>query len=336
MILVVTTEQVKDYLIENRSELERLLKGFGFTNISIRDNELRCSYTKDSNPTGTVIDLKTLRSTIFSKEITGDIYSLIEFKTKAKFLEIHKFLVKFCGLKDDSNSKVKKKFYGGFFASNYSFTKEVIYEESTLNKYENITSYRFYKDGVDSSTQRIFGVRYDNSTNRIIIPWRNELGELVGTTGRYNYEIKNEEIPKYLTLEKFQKGSYLFGLHIDQVRKTILEKDEVILTEAEKSPMKAFQMGIYNCVAIGSHSISERQMNTLKWLCNKVVIAFDEDVEEEILKRTAQQLKNKDFEVSYIYDEERKYLRRFQKESPLDLSGEKFQALYNQRVIFVE
>ena len=77
-------------------------------------------------------------------------------------------------------------------------------------------------------------------------------------------------------------------------------------------------------------------MSTLKWLCNKVVIAFDEDVEEETLKRTAQQLKNKNFEVSYIYDGERKYLRRFQKESPLDLSKDNFQTLYNQRVIFTE
>ena len=333
---MVATEQVKNYLIDNQDELVRLLTGFGFTNINIKGDELRCAYSKGSNPTATVVNLKTLKSTIFSKDVNGDIYSLIQFKTKANFSKVHKFLTNFCGLKDESTYNTKKKFYGGFFESNYSFSKEQVYEESTLNKYEDIKSYRFFEDGIDASTQRIFGVRYDNASNRIVISWRNEIGELVGTTGRYNYEIKNEEIPKYLTLEKFRKGNYLFGLHIEHIRKSILKEDEVIITEAEKAPMKAFQMGIYNCVAVGSHSISEKQMNSLNFLCKKIVIAFDEDVEENVLKEVAKQLKNKNFEVSYIYDAERKYLRRFQKESPLDLSKEKFQALYNQRVIFTE
>ena len=326
---------VKKFLFEHTEVLVTILKQVGFSNIKKNDSEIRCSHEKNSNPNGVHIYLsEKLISKIYTKDLDGDIYDLIIFKTKRSFKEVHNVLTKYCGL--SSNIKNKRKLFGGVFENNCTIKEESIYEDEILTKYEDITSYRFFEDGIDASTQRFFGVRYDNSTNRIIIPWRNELGELVGTTGRYNYEIKNEEIPKYLTLEKFQKGSYLFGLHIEQVRKAILEKDEVILTEAEKSPMKAFQMGIYNCVAIGSHSVSERQINMLKWLCNKVVIAFDEDVEEEILKRTAQQLKNKDFEVSYIYDGERKYLRRFQKESPLDLSKDKFQTLYNQRVIFTE
>lgn len=333
---MATTQEVKDYLIDNRDKLEKLLKGLGFESISIIGDELRCAYTKGSNPTATVVDLKTMRAKIFSQNVSGDIYSLIQFKTKLDFKKIHKLLTKYCGLNDDNNYKVKKKFYDGFFDSNYSFTKEVVYEESVLNKYEIAASYRFFKDGIDPSTQRIFGVRYDHDSSRIVIPWRNEIGELVGTTGRYNYDNDAERIPKYMTLERFRKGNYLFGLHVPQIRNEIFKKDEIILVEAEKSTMKAFQMGVYNCVAVGSHSLSTRQINTIKTFCENVVIAFDEDVEEDILKNTSSQLKSKNLNVTYIYDADRKYLRRFQKESPFDVGKEKFKMLYEQRVTFIE
>ena len=330
---MASTDEVKNYLLDNQDKLIELLKKMKYHNIVVNRNEIRCSYEPNSNPTGVRIDLKTLKAIIYTKDIYGDIYNLIQFKTNRSFKEIHQVLCKYCGLDQKTVPTVKKKFFGGFFLNNKGFEEDKIYEESILLKYEDIPSYRFYLDGISGSTQRRFGIRYDSTTKRIVIPWRNTLGELVGTTGRYNYEIINESVPKYLTLEKFRKGNFLFGIHDELIRKEIVKKNEVIIVESEKSVLKAFQMGVFNCVAVGSHSISDRQCKVMKEFCTNVVIAFDEDVSDESLSNTCTQL-SKDFEVSYIVDIERKFMRHFSKLSPLDLSKEEFLELYNNRIIF--
>lgn len=324
---------VKKFLFEHTEVLVTILEQVGFSNIKKNDSEIRCSHEKNSNPNGVHIYLsEKLISKIYTKDLDGDIYDLIIFKTKRSFKEVHNVLTKYCGL--SSNIKNKRKLFGGVFENNCTIKEESIYEDEILTKYEDITSYRFFEDGIDASTQRFFGVRYDNISNRIIIPWRNELGELVGTVGRYNYEIKNEEISKYTTLEKFQKTNYLFGIHIEKIRKAILKKNEVIVVEAEKSVMKAFQMSVYNVVAIGSHSISEKQLKTLRYLCKNIVIAFDEDVEEHTLLKISSRLFDEDFTVSYIYDAKRTYLKRFSKKSPMDLPFDEFEKMYSKKIIF--
>lgn len=324
--IMISSQQVIDKIKENTDLLLEILEEFNFHDVTINKKELRCAYKETGNPTSVRIALNTLHCSIYPKSAHGSLYKLLILQSELSFLEVHAILVsKLDGVEFENITKPSKKLFGGVFDDTEQIEEYKTYPESTLNKYERCNNLRFYKDNIFLSTQNKFELYYDNSSNRIVIPWRDEFGSLIGTVGRLNFESVNNKIPKYIALDKFKKTNFLFGLNL--AIDFIIEKDTVIIVESEKSCMKLNQMGFPFVVAVGSHNISPQQILILKKYCSNVIVAFDEELTEDEIKQACCGLIGNFKTVAYIYDEHNEYLPEGSKLSPADLNINNFKSI---------
>lgn len=213
--------------------------------------------------------------------------------------------------------------------------KEIMYytiEDLHNLEFEDATFTIFEDDGVSEITQGRFNLMSDESTeffngsnkwdlsHRIIVPWFDKDGRIVGWNSRYNGDADSAGVPKYMMNLGFNKGDNLFGIF--QNKDKLIGAKHIWIFEAEKSVMKAYQNGIQNCIAVGTHWITEEQIELLKEINPnaRIIIAFDEDVTNDWNIKQAQLIKDGGFnEVSYIKDTENKYLPQNSKLAPIDL-----------------
>lgn len=148
--------------------------------------------------------------------------------------------------------------------------------EHWLDDFETVTADLFLQDGIDENTQKVFDIRYDSHTNRLIIPVRNHKKELVGLLGRLNSKDTPKNVSKYNTFISYPPSLVLFGM--DKNLESIREKGHVIIVEAEKSVMKAYQKGITNVVACSGSRLFEEQIELLLELgITNIIISMDSD-----------------------------------------------------------
>jgi DNA primase len=117
---------------------------------------------------------------------------------------------------------------------------------------------------------------YDRFRGRIMFPIRNERGVLTGFGGRLLED--REKQPKYLNTAQtalFDKGASLYG--IDRAGEAIRRAREAILVEGYMDVVLLHQHGVSNAVASLGTSLTERQLEILKRLTERVVLALDAD-----------------------------------------------------------
>lgn len=325
--------KIKEKLIQNEDLLINVLEKYGFCHIKkIKQDEIRCAYDEDSNPTSVVINLENLFCTIWSKNVRGDIYSILQFNSGQTFSEVHNYL---CSLFDGEEVEEithKKQLFGGWFHKFIgSEIKEQIYDESILKEYKTISNIRFLEDNISARTQRKFNIMYDYKTQYVMIPWYNCEGKLVGVRGRNNDDESNA--PRYMTFHSFKKGDYLYGYNVN--REEIIEKRSVIFVESEKATMQLYDMGIRNAVSVGSHTLTKQQILHLKYDADEIIIAFDKDVtREEVIKeckKIKEVLPNIKIYIIWDYDN-----LLDEKDSPTDKGIEIFKQLYKTKRIYKE
>ena len=316
---MITSTDVLNKLKGNKNQILIILREFGFQNITPNDKEIRCSFEKEGNPNGISIRINDLATVYFSKNIHG-LYNLLIEKSGLEFLMVHNILLELIG--EVEESKPVKKLFGGFFESFDKQEEIVYYSEKELEQFRSISSERFLNDNVSISVQKLFDVRYDYRSNRIIIPWRLGYNELIGAVGRINIDIIDENIPKYMAVLPFRKSQFVFGLNV--TAKHISEINCAYIFESEKSVMKAYQMGVKNVVAIGSHNMSENQALLLKNYCESITLVYDEGICEEEIKKQCMKLKMYFSNVSYVFDKDNEFLGLGSKLSPADLPINKF------------
>jgi len=183
---------------------------------------------------------------------------------------------------------------------------------------------KWFLEGLKKESQNLFEIGFDIDSERITIPIRDEIGNLVGVKGRLLKDSKIKD-DKYLYLYTCPKDLILFGLH--QNYNHIKKANEVIVVEAEKSVIKLNSLGFKNAIAVGSKHISESQINKLLRLGVPITIAFDKDVTLKELKRIAENFKFpvKTIDINIIYDE-MDFLK--EKECPMDNTNN-WNLLYN-------
>ena len=299
---MMSSVQIKERLIQNEDLLIDVLEKYGFCHIKkIKQDEIRCAYDEDSNPTSVVINLDNLFCTIWSKNVRGDIYSILQFNSGQSFSQIHNYLSSLFDGEEVEEIKPKKLLFNGFFKQfiGNSEEKEKIYDENILNEYVSIPCIRFIEDNISAKTQRKFEIGYDYKSQRITIPWRSIDGDIVGVSSRNNDDCS--DAPKYLALKSFKKSNYLYGMF--QNYNEIVSKRKIIIVESEKSVLQAYDMGIKNVVAVGCHSISENQIYLLKYNVDMVTIMFDKDVAEDEVREQCKKIKDKlGIKVYYCID----------------------------------
>lgn len=217
-------------------------------------------------------------------------------------------------------------------------------DESILNSFHELYHPAFYKDGISLATMKKFEIRYDILEQRIIIPHRDEEGNLIAIRCR-NTKQELIETAKYMpivvneVLLSAKITNYFYGLNFN--KENIKRLKKVIIVEAEKSVMQLEDILEFNIgVALSSSSLSLVQIELLKCLgVEEVIIATDKEFEEygskqeslyakKIRKSLVDRLKPF-FNVSVLHDTTGKI---GYKDSPTDKGREVFLELYENRI----
>ena len=119
------------------------------------------------------------------------------------------------------------------------------------------------------------GKTSDIYRNRIMFPLWDTNGKVIGFSGRI-YEGKDQS--KYInTMETdiFKKGSLLYNY--ENARKSILDKDEIIICEGFMDVIRLYTIGVENAVATMGTAVTKEQLNLIRKLTNNVILLFDGD-----------------------------------------------------------
>jgi DNA primase len=116
---------------------------------------------------------------------------------------------------------------------------------------------------------------YDKFRHRIMFPIRDGMGRMVGFGGRI---LNPEDQPKFMNSPQtalFDKGRLLYAL--DQARKAIRAKDQVVIVEGYLDVIALHQAGFNNVVSPMGTALTEDQLRMLKRLTRRIVLALDPD-----------------------------------------------------------
>lgn len=298
-------KQIKEQLINDTDKIKKILIAIGCDRIVKHSNEYRCAKNiNDTNPTRVVVKINdTLTSRIYDLvPIKGDIFTLIMELHKCSLSKAIKICCDVLEIKYKYNSKkekIRKKAFGGFYSSikkNKKYeTNITTYDNSILNNYINKGNIRFKKDGIEYDIQTEFNIMFDSITNRIVVPWKNLNGFIVGIMGRYNESAEYCEkynISKWLPLPNlnFPKSQLVYGLY--QNYKYILQSGRIYVGESEKFVLQSASFGVRNTGAIGSHDISPKQRELLLSLGVDIITCMDNDIPDEFNAEQCKRLKS--------------------------------------------
>lgn len=336
--------KLNEHISGDKNAVEEILSRLHCDNIRYNPvkNEFRFSRAEGKNPTASRIDVNSLKYQCFSTGNRGSIYNLIMEKRNVNFPESLKWVAKVLKITDSSIDEQIQLPFGGFYKNITKFNEEPenalkIYPADTLDEFGRITNTAFFKDGINFSTQERFNLGYDLETNRITIPQWNVNGELVGIMGRSN----DSEIPyeyRWLPIIPCSRSYTLYGYHMNY--SGIQAKQLCIITESEKGVMQLSSMGHELGLATCTNTISPMQARFIKALrVDKLVLAYDEGIEEEKLICEAEKLKSNNpiykNKVGYIFDKQCEILQKESKDSPTDLGKSKFELLANKYVKWI-
>lgn len=197
--------------------------------------------------------------------------------------------------------------------------------EHILSYYKPWLSKLFLKDGISYHTQSVFGVAFDDETNRITIPIYDEIGNLVGVKGRYWSNQVPDGLSKYMYIEPCPRYKILYGLN--QTYQSIRKEGIVYVFESEKAVMQCWSAGIQNCVATGGKRVSQNQIELLTRLCVPICFCFDQDVMRKELEDLSERFLNE--VVIYATLDQENILD--EKQSPSD-DIKKFKTLVDKKI----
>ncbi|WP_386780925.1 DNA primase [Luteolibacter ambystomatis] len=112
--------------------------------------------------------------------------------------------------------------------------------------------------------------------NRLMFPIRNEVGDVIGFSGRQLIEDKNSG--KYVNspeTQLFKKSNVLFAL--DRAKKPILNEKAALLCEGQIDVISCHEHGIEQAIAAQGTAVTSQHARLLKRYTKAVVLCFDAD-----------------------------------------------------------
>ena len=287
-------KEIKKELLDNPEKLKELLEYFNFYNVHIHQSYISFGRAQDTSKKSIVVRLEKndyLYVTDYARNISKDLFSYISEQRLVDFKDIIGVVRNILGVDDFGLFNESRGIFGGFYEkirkrSEYSVRT---YDESILDKYIPLANKRFVNDNISIAAQQFFGIRYDVESQGIVIPIHNQIGELIGAKVRCNYEVQDGEM-KYYYLIPCQASQTLYGYSQNY---NYLTNNIIYIYEAEKSIMQCFSYGIRNCVALGSGSISRKQVRMLLELNpKKIIFMHDVGYDLENILRNINMVKN--------------------------------------------
>ena len=333
--------ELKEYIITN-NKISLVLESLGCHKIKEYPTEYRAALPNKENATAVCVKKENLYVAIRSSNIDkqGDIFTLIMEIKHMTFGKAVRLLHSYLGLQYKYSKQKKEKqkttsvldVFRKVKRERYIVNQDIpIYDEDVLKEYIPYEHISWVHDGIMPFACQRFNIGYSFDKKRIIIPWRYWCGEneneyvgVVGRTTVQGYDML--DIPKYICLKPFNKGNNIYGLYENY--QAIQENKYAVVFEAEKSVLKRYSRKDGTGVAVGCHSISDRQVQILIGLNVDIIIAFDKDVLlTDVWKECEKFYKIRN--VYYVYD---KWGLLKEKESPADLPQKKYQFMLKYKV----
>ena len=290
-------EILKEHILENNF-IPTILEELGCHHIRKKDGSFQCANPDGDNTTAVCVYDNTNLTTInYTRDISNgknihtDLISLVEFYKNESFPYAVKWI---CDVLDiDYYSNLDED-----LPKSLQLTKMLVEMQSVdtdtetekplkpipekiLSYFEPYVNDMFCEDGVGYDTQVEFEIGYDEFTNRITIPIRDDLGNLVGVKARYFYRQVPEDEQKFMYIEKCARSQILYGLY--KTINFIKKAQRVFVVEAEKGVQQLYDKGYFEAVATGGSKISKSQIDKLTRLCVPIIFVFDKDITKEEL-----------------------------------------------------
>lgn len=333
-------KDIKKELINQPDKLMQVLDYYGYCHIVNHGKYIsfgRDEYSSKKSIAITLTNNDFLFVNDYARNINKDIFSFISLQRKVEFVEVLKVVKNTLGITDYYDYFSNKGAFGGFYEKirkKSSHTAIRIYDNSILNNYRRCGNLRFLKDNISLSTQRKFNIRYDIESQGIVIPIYDQFGQLMGIKCRKNYD---DEEMKYFYLVPCRASETLYGYSQNY---NYLMDNTIYIFESEKSVMQCNTYGIYNCVALGSGTISNKQIQMiLECHPKQVIFLHDNQYDIEAIMNNINKLKRysrfSDFEIGY-WDWENSIFFNEGKISPSDIGKDNFEYIVENEIKFVK
>ena len=329
--------EIKKCLTDNIDAIVQLLEYYDFAHIKPSTREIR--FARDDNA-GQNIRIKLENNEYlvvndYSRGVRLDIFSYIVQEKNVQFKDVLQKTKQILNLSDDWRPQRRKSLFGGIYENIAHQNRDIklkTYDDSILNQYEKYGNLMFLNDGISLAAQKFWDIRFSIMDNRIIIPIRNEYGQLCGAKGRLNGTPEDDE-PKYIYPIPVMSSQLLYGYSENY---QYLYGNDIIVVESEKSVMQAWDFGVRNIVALGSNNLSDKQVKLLLQLQpKKIIIAMDEGLSFEHTQRNADMIK--DFGAMFMpevwYWDSDQDLDISPKASPTDMGRDKFEEIMQEQLV---
>lgn len=235
---------IKKELINHPDKLKDVLEHFGYCNIVIRPKYISFGRDEKSSKKSIVINLENneyLYTIDYARNIRKDIFSYIIEQRKVEFIDVLNEVRHALGITDYYDFFDNKGIFGGFYEKirKRRTNKVNTYDDSILNCYVNCGNTKFLADNISLLSQKFFDIRYDIESQGIVIPIRNQFGQLMGVKERFNYDVADGEM-KYFYAVPCSMSQTLFGYSQNY---EFLVDNTIYIFEAERVVCNAFLMG---------------------------------------------------------------------------------------------
>lgn len=143
----------------------------------------------------------------------------------------------------------------------------------------------YKKAGLYFNNAKILGLGYvgrgfvkDRYAGRLIFPWFNAAGKVVGFGARKLDERTHGVDQKYINSQEceiYHKNSELYGLY--QAKDAIMKTNKVYMVEGYTDVLAFHQAGIENVVANSGTALTQKQVTLLARYCKNVTLIYDSD-----------------------------------------------------------
>ena len=267
-----------------------------------------CPFHDDHSPSMSVSKEKQIY-TCFSCGATGNVFKFIQDYENISFLEAVKKCADMAHVYIDIGQAKEKNKHQELYDI-YELSQK--FYQNNINTELGKKAKKYLKDRkLDESTIKEFGIglslnekdmltkllkskKYDDKTllrsglinendytlndvyrNRIMFPLYDLNGKVIGYNGRvYNGETENKYINSKET-DIFKKRELLYNYHRakDEARK----KHQIIIMEGPMDVIRAYTIGIKNCVASLGTAFGKEQAMLVRKLSSNVILCFDGD-----------------------------------------------------------
>lgn len=262
-----------------------------------------CPFHDDHSPSMSVSPDKQIY-TCFSCGATGNVFTFVADFEKIFFSEAVRLLGEKVGITVSGNVSVKKEKndYYDIYDNANKFYQNSLFTSLGKNALEylesrNIDKNTIKKFGIGLSIQKVSLTEYlknkkydvnklidvgitndsgnDIFVNRIMFPIYDLSGSPVAFSGRiYNTKDTSKYVNTKET-DKFKKGKILYNYHI--AREHLKKNDTVIIMEGQMDVIRAFTIGINNCIATMGTALTKDHKMIIKNMTNNIILCFDGD-----------------------------------------------------------